>query len=428
MSQKAVICMILMLPAIVSAVPPPRLDIQPGAKMAVQAKLTAHDRSNGSWVLEVSTDLVNWTPAGITVDVRNSVQTVPTGKIPAGTYYRLASLPTPLQKTVSQTLNLPQTRYTYAAWATPPANLVKTIGTATINDAKATLGRVLFYDRRVSRDNSVSCASCHTQEHAFADGVALSTGHLGVPTIRNSVSLQHARTYTRGGMIFWDGRGKTLDASVLEPIAHPDEMGLSLADLTKKISGEPYYRTLFSAAYESSTPTAEKIGECLGDFIEAMVSFRSKYDTGSVTNYANYTAEEKTGKTIYSSRCSYCHPLGTFTNGTFANNGLELHYKDRGLAALTGLPTDEGKFRIPSLRQVELTAPYMHDGRFATLREVIDFYEQGIVRHQNLTYPLTETRSKMKESEKQALEAFLKTLTDKSVQENPAFGDPFLAN
>lgn len=424
MSQKMAILAACMVPSLLSAAPPPpRLDIKGGT--AGEMHLTAEDRDNRSWALEISRDLVNWTPSGITFSVRNSVLPVSAGTIPPGTFYRLSSLPTSPAKTVKQALNLPSTRYTYATWATLPANLSKGVGTATINDVKATLGRVLFYDRRVSLDNSVSCASCHQPEHAFADGVALSAGHRGAPTIRNSVSLQHARNYIRGGMIFWDGRGKTLDAAVLEPIAHPDEMGLSLTELTKKISAELYYKELFAAAYETSVPTSQKVGECLADFIEAMVSFRSKYDTGAVTAYANFTAEEKAGKTIFSSRCSSCHPLGNFSNGLFANNGLDLQYRDRGLAALTGLATDEGKFRVPSLRQIALTAPYMHDGRFATLREVIDFYDHGVVRHPNLTQPLTGAAMNLKESDKLALEAFLKTLTDTSVQENPAFADPF---
>lgn len=423
MTQNPIVLIILALPSVLSAAPPPRLEIKGASEN--EMRLTAEDRSNGTWALETSTDLMHWTRPGITLNVRNSVLPVPAESLPPGTYYRLASLPAKSEKTKARMLNLPATPYTYSAWGTPPSNLTKTISSAIINDKKATLGRVLFYDRRVSRDNSVSCASCHQPERAFADGVSLSSGHLGGPTIRNSVSLQHARTYSRGGGIFWDGRGKTLDTSVLEPISHPVEMGLSLADLTKKIYSEPYYQELFVAAYESSVPSPEKVGECLADFIEAMASFRSKYDTASVTAFANFTAEETAGRSIFSQRCASCHPVGTFTTGAFANNGLELQYQDPGLAALSGLPSDEGKFRTPSLRQVALTAPYMHDGRFATLREVIDFYDHGVTKHPNLTKPLTGTAMNLKETEKQALEAFLKTLTDTSVQENPAFSDPF---
>jgi cytochrome c peroxidase len=120
--------------------------------------------------------------------------------------------------------------------------------------------------------------------------------------------------------------------------------------------------------------------------------------------------------------------MGNFTTGGFANNGLEMNYVDRGRAALTGLPQHEGQFRIPSLRQVALTAPFMHDGRFATLREVIDFYDHGVVAHPNLTIPLTATPMNLSEEQKNALEAFLKTLTDSSIQIRPEFSDPFRTN
>lgn len=429
MTQKALLlsCLVLVSPAL-AAPPPPTIDISRDAGGDLRFKI--HDRMNGSWRMEYSPDLIDWRPQPQEVHVRNSVLPLSHYYIPAVQtsgqgYYRLAALPTPPPKTVSNTLSLPEATYGYALHATPPAILQESIGKAIINDKKATLGRVLFYDRRLSRDNSISCASCHQPERGFADGVAKSIGHQGKLTARNSISLQHARTYQKGSQIFWDGRGKSLDSAVLEPVSHPVEMGLSISDMQMKIREEPYYRELFNAAYQSSEPSAVRVSECLSDFIESMVSFRSKYDQHLPYNFANFTSRERFGKEIFTARCASCHPLGSFTSGGFANNGLDLQYADRGRRGITGLVADEAMFRIPSLRQVGLTAPYMHDGRFATLRQVIDFYDHGVKNHQNLTLPLKPVPMKLNEEEKLALEAFLNTLTDTSAQENPAFSDPF---
>lgn len=426
-TQKALLlsCLVLVSPSM--AATPPTVEIHKDG--ANWIRFAAHDRLNGSWRLEFSWDLVHWTQQGRDLHVRNSVlplsYSIPPDQAPDKAYYRLASLPSTPVKTVANTLVDEKEPYPYALNATPPEHLLNSIGRATINDKKAALGRVLFHDRRLSLDNSVSCASCHQREHAFADGAARSIGHRGAATTRNSISLQHARTYVKGGMIFWDGRGKSLDTAVLDPISHPDEMGLSINALLLKIRTEPYYRELFVSAYQNPEPSSQKVGECLADFIESMVSFRSKYDQGFPLNFSNFTSQEKAGKQIFSTRCGSCHPLGSFTNGGFANNGLELEYADRGRAEYTGLATHEGTFRTPSLRQVALTAPYMHDGRFATLREVIEFYDHGVVGHRNLTPPLTAKPMGLKEYDKLALEAFLNTLTDRSALEAPAFSDPF---
>lgn len=406
----------------------PKIDIQlvPGQGL----QLDAHDRANGSWILEHSTDGRHWTRLGAPVHVRNSVLPLAGGEIfptPAGRgFFRL--VPTsevPPERTIGHMLDLPAVPHPYAEQSLAPSILSRTIGPATINNHRATLGRVLFHDRRLSRDNSVSCASCHRQEKAFAEDASFSLGHLGVKTTRNTVSLTHVRNYSKTNGIFWDGRSSNLDSAVLDPVTHPDEMGLSLEAMVAKVAAEPYYAPLLGAAYGSEIPTQARIGSALADFIEAMTTFGSRYDLESANSFRNFTAEEIAGKSLFTSKCASCHPLGNFTNGAFANNGLDKVYADPGRAALTGNPLHAGQFRIPSLRQIGLTAPYMHDGRFATLREVIDFYDHGVVLHPNLSPPLTGTKMQLSESQKQALEAFLNTLTDASIQTRTEFSDPF---
>lgn len=407
---------------------PPKIDIQQVPGQGV--RLDAHDRANGSWILEHSTDGRHWARLGPPLHVRNSVlplaggETLPT-QAGRGFYRLTPSSEAPPERTLSHMLDLPATPHPYAEQSLAPGILSRTIGPATINNHRATLGRVLFHDRRLSRDNSVSCASCHRQEKAFAEDATFSLGHLGAKTTRNTVSLTHVRNYSKANGIFWDGRSSNLDSAVLDPVTHPDEMGLSLEMMVAKVAAEPYYAPLLTAAFGTEIPTGALIGTALADFIEAMTTFGSKYDRESTNSFRNFTAEEIAGKSLFSSKCSSCHPLGNFTNGGFANNGLEMDYADPGRAALTGNPLHEGQFRIPSLRQVGLTAPYMHDGRFATLREVIDFYDHGVVDHPNLTTPLTGAKMQLTEIQKRALESFLNTLTDASIQTRSEFSDPF---
>lgn len=427
MNANPSIVLLLMATVGLSAAPPPRIAIQPIAGEGVL--LEAHDRENGSWILEHSPDGKLWTSLGPAAHVRNSVLPMAGGEAlqtqSGRGFFRLASSPVVPERSLTHMLNLPATPHPYSEQSVAPGILARTVGAVTINNHRATLGRVLFHDRRLSRDNSVSCASCHVQDRAFAEEGAFSLGHLGVKTTRNTVSLTHVRNYSKTGAIFWDGRSSVLDSAVLDPITHPDEMGLTLETMVAKVAAEPYYAPLLVAAFDTNVPTQARVGTALADFIEAMTTFGSKYDQQSMHSFGNFTAQENAGKSLFTSKCASCHPLGNFTNGGFANNGLEMHYADRGRAALTGNPQHEGQFRIPSLRQVGLTAPYMHDGRFATLREVIDFYDHGVVAHPNLTAPLTGTIMELSENQKQALEAFLNTLTDASIQTRPEFSDPF---
>ncbi len=405
--------------------PPPCLEVSTRDN---RVELIADDRQNGAWILQTSTNLQNWSNISSSFHVRNRLRPLSPGpkyEVPSGKrYFRMIPAPSTPAATKEQMLNLPAIRYPYATLAMQSLSAARLSSRASISDAQAELGRVLFYDRRLSKDNSISCASCHKQENSFADSGALSTGHRGGLSRRNSVAPLEVLAYGTGGKIFWDGRGKTLDQAVLEPIADSVEMGMPLDQLVKKLGQEPYYAALFGAAFDTPGITKEKIGAALADFLEALPRFNSRYDQ-MMTGRATFTASEQAGYTIFKANCQACH-LPNSSKTQFENNGLEMEYADKGLGGITGLASDNGKFKVSSLREVSETAPYMHDGRFKTLREVINHYSEGVVTHPNLgSFLRTKGRLHLSETQKQQLEDFLKTLTDPEVATNPAFSDPF---
>ena len=404
------------------AAPPPGLQIE--KRQSNDIALTATDRQNGSWILQSSTDLKTWTNTGPQFHIRNSLLPLPDQTATAtARYFRLVPGQSAPLRTLDHMLDLPGAPYNYAAAAAAPATIPRAPAVA-IDNNKALLGRVLFHDRRLSHDNSISCSSCHQQKHGFADNRRFSTGHIGVPTTRNSQSLLHVRVYQGSKQLFWDGHVAGLRNAVVAPIGHPDEMGTSLGEVVLKIQNEPYYQELTQRAYGSPYVTPAYIAECLEDFMESIPSFNSRWDIGSKTSFQNFTPEEHLGRITFGSHCNTCHSAGAFSNGAFMNNGLDLVSADPGLGGVTKNSSDIGKFRVPSLRDVAATAPYMHDGRFNTLREVIDHYSNGTQphpnRHASVASPMNFT-----EQQKQALEAFLHTLTDEASATNDAFSDPF---
>ena len=406
----------------VKAATPPKLEIANPSPDAIA--LTAHDRSNGSWILQSSPDLKTWTNAGPVFEVRNSQLPFPllaaTG---TARYFRLLPKAIEQDRSLEGTLDLPDVPYDYSAAGVAPVSIPRS-ATVLIDNNKALLGRVLFYDRRLSLDNSVSCASCHRQEHGFADPRRFSIGHVGVATTRNSQSLLHTRAYQGSKQLFWDGKASGLRSAVLIPVSHPDEMGTSITAVAAKLQHEPYYDELTLRAYGSPDLTPPRIAECLEDFIESLSSFKTRWDIGSQDAFRNFTSQENLGRSIFGSRCNSCHTSGAFSNGGFLNNGLDLVSLDPGLGGVTGRESDMGKFRVPSLRDVAVTPPYMHDGRFHTLREVIDHYSNGTQAHPNRPTQLADPMN-FTESQKLALEAFLHTLTEEQAATNPAFSDPF---
>lgn len=327
-----------------------------------------------------------------------------------------------------------------------------------LTDAGATLGRVLFYDTQLSKNNTVSCASCHRQEHAFSDPGQFSVGFEGEVTSRNAMSLANLRfTNIRGSRpgFFWDERAATLEEQVLMPIQDKLEMGMDLPQLEARLQRLPYYPPLFKAAFGSSEITSHRIAKALAQFVRSMVSFDSKFDRAAQSagdlyaeDFPDFTNAENLGKSLFINGiddiaefgCAHCHLLPTFGMTAASNNGLDLHYRDNGLGAREVpnndpfTPSNDGKFKASPLRNVALTAPYMHDGRFLSLKEVIDHYSDRVQPHPNLGLAfMEEDRNEVNTSgfrytaeQKAALIAFLKTLTDDNFISDPRFSDPFV--
>lgn len=343
--------------------------------------------------------------------------------------------------TVPYLPNLPTDLYDYEGilypdhlLSDPVLNLVSGFNSANpVTNEGATLGRVLFYDKNLSFNNTTSCASCHHQDKAFSDGLAFSSGFEGGLTSRNSMAISNIHYNRR---FFWDTRANFIETQALMPIQDHIEMGMTLSELEIKLSSLSYYENLFIQAFGTSEITSERIALALGQFLKAMRSYRSKYDHGVENNFADFTAEEYMGYEMYFSgdfKCNNCHTSQNFGGTSVQNNGLDGYFTDLGVAGFTFDETDIGKFKTVSLRNVELTAPYMHDGRFATLEEVIDFYSTGVNAHPNLDERLTTTNEiggpplqfNFTPEQKAALIAFLKTLTDQEFINDVRYSNPF---
>lgn len=317
-----------------------------------------------------------------------------------------------------------------------------------MTNASIELGRVLFYDTRLSINNRVSCGSCHKQNLGFADNSAFSNGFGDKLTTRNSSAI--INTFEKRGL-FWDIRAQnTLELSLM-PVFNHIEMGMETDEMMiRKIESAGFYKALFTKAFNQSTPTRALISKAISHFVNSIFSENSKFDQGQIKDFENFTALEKMGKAIFEStraNCTHCHGISTFrqpsnsrynqhlsSGGSFvilpalpnvastANIGLDLNYTDNGFS--------DGRFRIPSLRNIALTAPYMHDGRFKTLEEVIDHYSKGIKDHPHLDDVFKTAagpvRMNFTETEKIALIAFLKTLTDNNLVSEKRYSDPFL--
>ena len=403
------------------------------------------DANDYVWILQSSSNLTRWTDVDAWKIHNGSFQgNISREATASGIFFRAFydSTRQNIFSTTSNALLLPTTAFNYAAPLLPPSFLVQPIlgqdnmpATNLTTDLGATLGRVLFYDKRLSTNQTVSCSSCHQREHGFSDPRKFSVGFNGGLTGRNSMGLSNARWYQRRHF-FWDERANTLEDQVLQPIQNAVEMGMTLNALTNRLADEPYYTNLFTRAFGTPAVTSVRIARALAQFVRSIVSVRSNYDSGVTNNFANFTAQENLGRQIFlgqvgNATCVQCHGTDNFVPGpAINNNGLEFPFVDKGLGGITGLVTDDGKFKAPSLRNIELTAPYMHDGRFATLEEVVDFYNAGVVNNPNLSPPLRgpggqPLRLNLTTGQKAALVAFLKTLTHLSVTTDEKFSDPF---
>jgi cytochrome c peroxidase len=309
------------------------------------------------------------------------------------------------------------------------------------------LGRKLFYETRLSADNSMSCGSCHQQAKAFTDGNAVS---IGVDGIAGKVSAMSLVNLIWSDNFSWNGRDVSLEEQALDPIQNPIELHQSLtASIEKLVAAD--YGADFQAAFGSPQITSERIGKALAQFERAMISSKSKYDRYLLDEYEP-TMSERNGIQLFfthpvpgllrGGNCGDCH-RGPRTSGAmegfsgFHNNGLDSKENmDTGLFSVTNNPKDSGKFKAPSLRNIALTSPYMHDGRFMTLEEVLDHYNAGIVKSPTLDILLIEGSNEpvdphaavslaITAQEKQDIIAFLHMLTDEEFIKNPQFSDPF---
>jgi cytochrome c peroxidase len=364
---------------------------------------------------------------------------------------------------------LPAEVYDYATPARE--TFFEPFGDSIINNHVATLGRVLFYDQQLSLNNRVSCGSCHKQQYGFADNRAVSPGFQNALTSRNTQTI--VNTGTQLGF-FWDLREEILDHMVLQPIANHVEMGLDdTLLLEERIRAIEYYTPLFRNAFGNDLISTKKIGLALAQFVKSITSVSTRFDEGTmylvengfggkenILPFPNYTELENFGKHVFFMKfaCSQCHG-GVNLDGSLSepkNIGLDVNYSDDGMPGVNDRgQIRDGFFKTPSLRNIQFTAPYMHDGRFRTLEQVVEFYNSGVQPHPQLSDELrvreqggltfehlgpvipfdqvpTDGRVLpqkmfMTGEEKAALVAFLKTLTDYQTLTDPKFSDPFQA-
>lgn len=293
------------------------------------------------------------------------------------------------------------------------------------NNAQSTdrfeLGRVLFYDPILSSDNTISCASCHAQVHGFADhnstfsaGVGGATGTRNSPTI---VNMAWAKSF------MWDGGVNHIEIFSLAPITNPVEMNETMPNVLAKLNASERYTRLFQKAYGTSEITDQLLFRALSQYMMMIISDQSKYDQYR-KGTASFTTSEKNGLALFREKCASCHQEPLFTDNTFRNNGIdEVFDADPGRYLITQNQQDKGKFKVPTLRNVALTYPYMHDGRFFTLAQVLDHYASGVKSSASLD-PSLSGGIPMTAAEKADIIAFLKTLTDYPLMQNANLQEP----
>lgn len=292
------------------------------------------------------------------------------------------------------------------------------------------LGRQLFYDPILSADSTQACASCHQSGNAFADTLRFSVGIDGLPGGRNAPALTNAGWLE---LAFWDGRSVSLEKQALEPVINPIEMHERWDNVEAKLQRHPDYPELFGQAFRTDVITKELVVMAIAQFERTFVSNQSKFDTWLQTRdwqAAGFTAAEERGRQIFDSErgdCFHCHRVNVLlTDNDFHNIGLDSVFIDRGRGEITGDPNDMAKFKTPTLRNIELTPPYMHDGRFTTLEDVVGHYNSGGFTTSTVD-PLLRKRGVglgLTPQEVSDLVAFLKTFTDPSFVNNPNLSKP----
>jgi cytochrome c peroxidase len=308
-----------------------------------------------------------------------------------------------------------------------------------LTEQKVLLGRMLFHETLLSKDGSQACASCHLQADGFSDPDRFSIGVEGLEGKRQAMPVFNMAWHTNE--FFWDGRANLLRDQALKPIQDPLEMNETLDNVISKLSAEKTYRDQFVRAFDSAMITEEKMALALEQFMLSIVSYNTKYDRYLAGEEALTESEER-GRMLFETEynpffpefsgadCVHCHGGKNFENDQYMNNGLDsdTDFTDLGREDVTLNPEDRAKFKVPSLRNVALTAPYMHDGRFQTLEEVVDHYNEGIQSSSTVDPTVENTRETglfLTEQDKEDLINFLHTLTDEVMINEPAYRSPF---
>jgi len=328
----------------------------------------------------------------------------------------------------------------------PDPNAIDTIGlgypafvdTTSLGDIDndiATLGRVLFYDEKLSAMENISCGSCHDQSLSFTENKAFSEG-VNTATKRNSMHLNDLG-WSNNELFAWDMRENDLTDMIGLPLRDENEIGANMLEISTKLAETDYYPDLFAKAFGDSTIDEARVTEALVQFLRSMVTFDSKFDQGANNNFENFTEQEKRGKELFAV-CGNCHVQGTESAALFGifgddfpimeimpfifNNGLPVDPEDAGAGEWN--EDFDNLFKVPSLRNIELTAPYMHDGRFQSLEEVVDHYSEGVQENEWSSF-IPSPGLQLDDQNKADLIAFLKTFTDKSFITDEKWSNPF---
>lgn len=296
-----------------------------------------------------------------------------------------------------------------------------------LTDAGVALGRRLFYDPILSGDDTIACATCHEQARAFSDGQVFSQAGLsGVRLSRHTPALINLAFMPA---FFWDGGGTDLESVAFGPIGHPDEMGQSLAELVDELRADPVYPRLFEAAFTDGL-TLPNIVRALAQFQRTLVSHDAPYDRFMAGDDGALSTSAKRGMALVAHACGGCHGAPFFTDFGYANNGLDTEYSDDdlrlawGRGRITEEQADIGHYKVPTLRNVTVTAPYMHDGRFPTLRAVLTHYRFD-VRDGPTVDPQLRGGLPLSDEDVEHIIAFLEALEDETFLSNPRLGPPF---
>lgn len=303
-----------------------------------------------------------------------------------------------------------------------------------LTEAGIELGRFLFYEPLLSGNKKISCATCHNQEKAFSDGLVLSNTGISGKTLERHSPVIFNLAWTDSGF-FWDGGSTNLESQAFAPLTHPDEMGVHFAEMTARLAAIPEYMDLFQRAYQES-PTAAGVAKALAQFQRSVVSADSPYDRyrrGEQPLALSQSALR--GLQLVQQKCGSCHAGELFTDNRYHNNGLDSSFTDDsreevyfGRYRISRDQADMGAFKTPSLRNVMVSAPYMHDGRLATIADVFEHYRTGVQPTMYTDPRLYQANGRtgilLTDAEVQDMISFLHSLTDNTFLNNPKYANP----